>query len=385
MTRASEFAVASVSDVHVGNHAAAGGQVYAGLNQRCRDVVHALRRAVVAAEEAGAEHFVVNGDLFDTHRPSPQVIHAVGTVLSSFPNYVHLVRGNHDAASQALDDDALAPLGLIDNVEVWDEPGSAQVATWNLLFVPYQPGHAKLWLPGALDVALEGRLPNGDRSALFVHVGLRDEVSGGGHPWAREAEDAIDVDLLASMCASRGISRVFAGNWHHRRVFEFSGVRMEQVGTLAPTGWDNAGLGDAFGNVAILHGPGGETSSVQVACPRFIQDTPERVALMAAQIRRRLDEGCPVHVRFIVSEARGDTATAAQVAADLGLTSWRAVVDKQEVRLRALTAASLARSKETIEGSLEQYVATKLADRPPSRRAAVLARAKILVAGEGRR
>lgn len=372
------MSLAAVADVHAGNHALHGGPLDAGVNNRLKLVLRALRHALDGAHQRGCEDFVVLGDLFDVHRPSPQVVAAVGRTLLSFTGRVHLLRGNHDASTSAPGDDALAPLALLHNVSVYDQPSTFPIDGAPVLMVPHQVGPAHQWIESAIDQASLGNMQGG---LLCVHLGLRDEHSGKGHDWAAQAEDAVDVSLLAELCAARGITQVLAGNWHTARDWTINGVHLRQVGALAPTGFDNPGLVE-YGRVSLPHG-----DAFVVPGPRFLVSSIKELVLNAGVIRKEELAGCSIFVRVDceASEVADTAEEAAQLAEDLGLAGWQVLPSKHEAKLRALASAAMARSAETFDDALGAFVTEKFKDKTEAHRARVLREVKGCLAKEGAR
>jgi len=364
---------AFVADVHVGNHAVMGGDRVRGINTRCRLVVETLQRAVDAAIQRGASDFVVLGDLFDSHRPTPQVVAAVMAVLSTFPGSVHVLRGNHDAASDEVLDDALAPLAFCPNVRVYSRPDCVESADGILLLVPYRPGPSADWLQRDVQVAFacRGMQPLGGVPlpiCVAVHLGLRDAANTKANPWAALAEDAVDVSDLAVVCASVGAQMAVAGNWHGHFRWQLPGVEAVQVGALAPTGWDNPGL-DGYGRVEFWP-PGPGRSGVEVAGPRFLNRIPSRGMVTAAP------SGCVLYARLRDTRERVvEAQIAVQSAIASGLLAGGVVeVEAAGAQAEAREAVSLALSGALAERAVHDH-ATAMELDPGVDRADVTARA----------
>ena len=163
----------AIADVHLANHKAFGGALDAGLNARARAVVTALRdvRDHFERANAGPSELIVLGDLFDTHHPSPQLVDAVmGAINQSYDVRVHMLVGNHDAASVAPGDHAMIPFRHLTGYEVHDRPAVVTTRGGDeLVLVPYQPGIAREWLPEALGAILGPQGGTRSGSASTVH------------------------------------------------------------------------------------------------------------------------------------------------------------------------------------------------------------------------
>lgn len=281
--------VAICADVHVGNHLQFGGEYEAGVNRRCQMALDCLASAVHQAFERECDCFIVAGDLFDTVRPSPQVLARAMEILAPWPGSVHVLRGNHETVSIAEGDNSLAPFKSLGHCRVVERPEAIEHLEWVIGLVPYQPGPAKEWLSGAVGEAFKGLSWVGSvpkrQAALVLHMGLRDQKLRDEGVWAKALEDVVDVEELGEICAEHGVGRVYAGDWHGRNEFlvkvpaqgkrKAFNVRMTQIGALCPTGWDNPGF-DGYGGLEFWppQGDVGEQCRVEIPGPRFVHRIP---------------------------------------------------------------------------------------------------------------
>lgn len=217
--------LAAVADPHIGNHKLFGGETHGGLNWRCMMALKSLELAVDQAIIQECDAFVVLGDLFDSHRPSPPVIAAVQTIFSKFETglgrHVFLIAGNHDKSSEDPGDNALAPLRPVATV-IDSKPMMLDVSGSAVLLGPYRAEPATLWIREYLEM-LDG---SATKTLLATHVGLIDDHTP---PWLRDAHDAVPASMFEK-------HHVMAGNWHAFNSFGVSGC---QCGALTPTGFDN--------------------------------------------------------------------------------------------------------------------------------------------------
>jgi DNA repair exonuclease SbcCD nuclease subunit len=297
-----------VADVHLGPHRRYGGKTVVGVNDRCRHVLRALRRAKTLAVEGGASAFVVAGDLLDGVKPTPQLIAAVQDVLSDVPCV--LLLGNHEQHSATLGDHSLAPLrpvaSVVDVPTTVQLPGTPEV---DLVCVPFRPGRASVWLPGAaLEAAVSAR-PGSDR-VLVVHLGIADDNTAF---FLKGAEDSVTVDQVVEVARSVGARTVIAGNWHNARRWSVGGVDVVQVGTLCPVGYRDSGT-DGRGGVAVYDagepgdGPwraarGPSIELLSVPGPRFIQVTGSSTDVIDAVARAKARGADPLYVEATVPDA----------------------------------------------------------------------------------
>lgn len=350
-----------VADVHIGNHRKHGGETVSGINKRCQQVLDALKHACdIVAEQRG--YLLSNGDLFDVAYPSPQIIAAAQRVLETVPAV--LLKGNHEGASSAENDNALAPLAPI--ATVVERPQFIRLTSpdhkeqVDLLCVPFMPGPASEWFPEAVrklaDEASKFKLPKPHRLLEF-HLGVEDNKTPS---YLRGAPDSIKLKVLENLMQECAIDYAFCGNWHeHRHWYVIDGKRgVMQVGTLAPTGWDNAGS-DGFGKLVCYDTQTVPHISVhEIPGPRFIDvNGPSAVDTIVASLR---EEGNSVYARW--KAGINDVANAQEELRewqDAGLIQgWETrLEDDDEAEEASLRAAQMARTSQTLEEALAAFVA----------------------------
>jgi hypothetical protein len=384
--------IAFLADVHLGNHQRHGGPVRAGLNRRCREALDAFRCAVNLVDTLGCNVGVVLGDLLDYQRPEAQLLAEVQTVLRESSVVWNVTLGNHEMVSTADGDHALGPLGVVANVH--DRPELAVVRhDVELAVFPFRPGApAAEWLPGALaETWPAGRPHQAEHAVLGVHLGVSDASTA---PWLRGAHDSVDVDLLARLAAAYRVSHVFAGNWHDRRTWTVGvndppplrsrrAVCVTQLGALVPTGWDNPGV-EGYGTVAVWDG--GAVELHEVPGPRFLKlrgFTPSQVRAAAEAARAR------GHVPYVdATVGPGQAEDARAVLRALGVRG-DVSHDAEEASAEARTAATVARSADTLDSALAGFVraaplpelAVELGEDPDAFRAEVLSESRRYLAG----
>lgn len=353
-----------VADVHVGNldgrHG--GGVVRGGLNQRCREVLATLERAYARAAELEVGHMVILGDLFDrSSETRPQMVAAVQQIIGRIKTTV--VLGNHDQESTDAGDNALAPLApvaqVIERPDVVDLGQQGRRGGWEveLVCVPFQPGPAKSWLPGAVELALEGRPVQRqppDARLLALHLGIDGPETP---PFLKGKDDSIELGHLFQVMKACGITAAFAGNWHDRRAWRRpDGLRVLQVGTLAPTSLRDAGM-DNVGTLAVVScglEPAGEIIET-IPGPRFIDVRGQTVKLPQVDPK----DGWSLRVRMTVPPEQAAAASRVVAEAKEAGRICGAVVDLDEgvAKAAARTAAVEARNAKSLDGAIEAFVA----------------------------
>ena len=333
------MSVTFVADVHLHNHRKFGGPFVGGLNERCRDIVAALRKATELSR--GSDAFIVLGDLFDTTKPTPQMITAVmSALLDGHPNTLLLV-GNHDQVSTYSGDHAMAPLGMLPNVTVVERPGKfIESSCTPLAVVPFRPGDAKSWLRE--DLSSMGDLKG---YTVCVHLGVMD---GETPHYLKEVHDAIHVDLLLELQEEFGFASVIAGNWHHHQVWDFENLKVVQTGALVPTGFDNPGL-TGYGTVGELCA--GKFSRQEVPGPRFVKCSDK------SELSKAFESKHKVIARWTVPPSQLNSAIE-EVASEFPAGRVEVIPDDAIARTNARKAAIAARSADTLEHALEAFVSS---------------------------
>lgn len=354
------------ADVHIGNHKKLGGRTLAGCNERCEIVVETLARACDRLLAFGVRpaQLVVCGDLFDTSRPSPQVLRKAQATLERLRDSrtgesgAVLLVGNHDRVSDAPGDHALGPLApvarIIERPTVM-RPGTGHV---ELLCVPYMPGNAREWFaPTVASLANECERGVGKprERVLCFHLGIEDDRTS---HYLKGAHDAIDLADLRAVMAEHGIRHAFAGNWHEFRSWDANETgKIVQCSALAPTGFDNAGL-DGFGMLHLYdHGAKQQITSVEIPGPRFL--TVQGASAAETVIDSANEAGHLVFARY-----RADAAHVKEAQATLDEWISEAIVhagfvdpeDDEQAEKAARDAAKAARKAETLGQALAEFV-----------------------------
>lgn len=373
--------IAVCADLHIGLHRVFSGPTEAGINRRCRLVLDAVRCAVQAAWDARCTHFYVLGDLFDTSRPSPQVLAATIDALRSPdthdidgrpPMEVTVLCGNHDQVSSLPEDNAVAVLRRA-GIEVVEAPellvGGGEEDETNIVCLPFLTGDNRKTLPALLDDQVSrwkrdvwGR----GATVLLGHFGIVDPATP---PWLRDAQDAIGVDVLMELMRRHGIGLTAAGNFHTRQVWNADLQRahpghrsfvftstfplITQVGALCP-----ADFGDKppFGTLAVIDTQAAALEVHEIPGPRFVRCASAKDVL--DHINQRHPEGCTFFVRLVapphlLQEAQDRIADWKKegIIADGDVEVDRVA---QEAATRAAVAA--AAKVATLEEALPAYV-----------------------------
>lgn len=402
--------IAFLADLHIANHRAHGGPVISGINRRCRLALDALKRAVEKAEAEGCAMLFILGDVFDTTRPEPQVTAAVQQIINPNKMVVVIVEGNHDQISTDQGDHSLGPLMPVATVisdpthwlERWhhverNAPVADELDVWA---VPFEPGPANEWLPRRLAELEEDRnLKNTPanmttKRVLVTHLGISDHDT---EPWMKATQDQVPAHLLGELAKQYGFSMVFAGNWHYHRVFNLAAPgfpKAVQVGTLIPTGWDNPGL-KGHGTMPIWDTKTNELRVHTIPGPRFLTVNGQENAPTEWHDALKL-RGVPygdtqpmpppngwhlyVRIKTTADKLAKEQAWLEGLKTRGAVIDGEVVLDDVEVRGQARTAATVARSAETLQSALAGYVAEMpLPDGVD--RAEVLARSQRYLAG----
>lgn len=269
--------IAIVADVHVGNHAYAGGVTAGGINERCALTLVSLRAALHQARERRAATFFIAGDLFHTRRPEPAIIAAVQRVLREEMGQmpVVIVPGNHDMLDATASAGNTACEPLHQQATVIRQPTWVETDAANVLCVPFSSEMPMAeYLAAVLAKEHTGRIKP---PILVTHVG----VYGKDAPsWMASARDAIEAGVLLDLMAAHGFTQAVVGNFHQHGEWrrDDHGPVVVQVGTLCPVGFGDAGYFPVVGGMALLDPASGEVEMVEVPGPRFAQGAIEEIA-----------------------------------------------------------------------------------------------------------
>lgn len=361
--------IAAVADVHIANHRRWAGAADAGINQRCADVLAALDRAIAVADAEKADIFIVLGDLFDTTTPTPQVLARVQRCFRVTQRPFLILLGNHDMVSDARGDHACGPLDSAPHVMVVGVPTSLMLdEAHQLLMVPFRPGPAHEWIAAAIVEA--GRetvqaMKKVRHRTLCLHLGIENEDTP---PFLRGAPDSIKATELLTLMERYGIDDVLAGNWHNRLVVETKDRRIVQVGTLAPTGWDNPSAcgvkgvvegRDGYGGLAILDTAVPILAST-IPGPRFLTSHyPDPTDKILRRITPEMaEQGWRFYIRREVEqpeEVAVDQA-ALRAAQDAGLIAgFEVTLDRSEIEMNLRRAASEAKRAGSVDEAVARY------------------------------
>lgn len=380
-----------LADVHVGNPKRFGGIVRRGMNERCMDILQVLQNACVESCKRGYDYLVVNGDLFDTSWPEPQLLSRVQDIMKSATEWPDrrpiefiLIVGNHDQQSNGEGDHALGVLKPYATIVETPKLMRLDPGVVELLCVPYRVGVAKEWMPNVL-ASLVPKAPGKKlgyskvaHRLLAVHLGIADEDTA---PFLRNAHDAIHVEQLSELMAEHNFNAAFAGNWHEAIVWDNPPPVVQQIGALVPTGWDNPGL-EGYGGFACYDTETGQHTHEELPGPRFLH--VRSVAEAKATLLRASSAGHILYLKITVGPELVPDALAfvAEAKKKKLLREAEVVADKEEAIAAARTTAMVTRSEDSLAASLAAYVeAMQLDDGIP--RQAVLDRANGYLTKQG--
>lgn len=349
--------IAFVADLHVACHRRMGGAVTASINIRCSIILHTIRRAIERAHELGCSAFFVLGDLFDSDHPEPQIVAAVQGLFRWAQKRgmrVVVLLGNHDQTSTEFEDHALSPLS--DVATIVDETECVKIFTADtantnptrVLCVPFAPVESESYLREQL---------KGKRSEILcVHMGVRDEKTA---PWLRNCKDAISAPVLAELAHSIGAKHVVTGNWHSRQQWAIDGVEILQLGTLCPTGWSDPGF-EGVGTLGIWED--GSLTYEVVPGPRFVAYSGGLPSNLAES--EVLLGGDKIFLSWTVdaegfAESQSEIVRLKQAGS---IVDGEVLIDRTASIAAARTAATGARSADTLEDSLTAYVRAMFLD-----------------------
>ena len=334
-----------LADLHIDNYQQFGGPQEGGVNQRAEYILATIRRAMELGDKV-----VILGDIFNKSKPPPVLIYRMQAALACAYD-VCVIPGNHDMDSDAIGNNAVAPLSMSYST-VHQRP-----ACWfNVIVVPFQVGSPESWLPNAIEEALSG-LSTAPR-VLATHFGISDDST----PYHLDNSSGhINVNKLVQICKRYGISFVFSGDWHRHQRWDIDGVTVVQVGALCPNRFPPQYEQASIGPAVVLDN--GEVSMVNVPGPRFYK-------LNFTKVRREgwtiPSDALPAYIRL--KHRLEDTQEAKEWASALQVEhklSERAgifggldfEVDRGIEVIKAHAASFEARQASSLEEAVQRYVA----------------------------
>jgi DNA repair exonuclease SbcCD nuclease subunit len=349
--------IAIVADCHIHNFPAFGGHSTSGINSRCAITLDTLDLAYETAMDNECKLFLVAGDLFDTSKPTPQVITAVQEIFSP-KLHNGLLIGTHDPFSFANGDHALGPLQ--DRCTIYDKPNIVTVDKSSFLVIPVQEGDATSYIKESLKTLYKDHaeiLANADKKIIVMHAGIPD----GASPVYLKGPDTISISSLVELCKEYKIDFVFSGHWHTRMVWkEIDSVKIVQIGALCPTGFDNPGF-KGYGTLIIYDTESNSYSLFEIPGPRFAMinspkgyATDEFAALNEAT-KLQKEAGNKVFLRATVLPDHV-SETLKHAAASEVFSDVEVFADKDVISKVARKAATAAKSAKTLEESLTAFI-----------------------------
>lgn len=346
------------ADPHIGNHQRFGGPLVSGINTRCRWTLDALRGAVeYAAGRPEATALVVAGDVFDTAKPTPQIIRATQDVLADSRVPVYLLVGNHDRVSYEPGDHALGPLAS-SRVHVIETPEVRLSGDTAMLLIPSMRRAGDEVLASCLECAPrneEWRVAA--RRIVVSHMGIATQTSPRyllGDTRAVGAAAALDMLLKHHAHA------LYSGDWHEHELIvspEDSSASIMQIGALCPTGFDDDGM-SSYGTL-VVDGPktwGGYAAPG----PRFLTFgfSDNESVLVSASLTGTLSklQWRPLFVRARCAPDEMQHAQRILADVDPPLTGWEVIPNTRSAERAARAAAAAARNTGTLAQALARFV-----------------------------
>lgn len=343
--------VGYIADVHVGNPKKWPGSTVAGVSERAQHVLNALERAVQLARASGCEALGVAGDLFDYASIEPQLVAEVQRIFADIP--VFAIPGNHDMASMALGDHALAPLQ--DHVSIIETPNILHIGGIDVWCVPFEPGPPSEWLPLRLQQLEDsGQRRKAAGTHLMLHMGISDSAT----PYFLDQSTGhIKSSELRALMDQYSIDWTFSGDWHRHQVWQDASRGIVQIGCLAPNRFPPGEHEHGHIGAMVFAEDTDGIELVDVPGPRFAKltfkgDSPAKYTLPL--------KGDPLYIKMVCKEPEEEAAKEL-------LKEWedngtaRATelsVDRAERRAAARTAAHEARKASSVDEAIRVYVNT---------------------------
>lgn len=343
--------IAYIADVHVGNPKKWPGATTAGVSDRARHTLAALETAVSLAKSQGCEALGIAGDLFDYSAIEPQLVAEVQRVLADIP--VFAIPGNHDMASLAPGDHAIAPLQ--DHLTIVEAPSILHVGGVDVWCVPFEPGPPSEWLPLRLQQLEDSGERRGTAGThLMVHMGVSDDAT----PYFLDQSTGhIRAGDLRELMDKYGIDWAFAGDWHRHQAWQDASRNIVQVGCLAPNRFPpGAHEHGHIGPLVIAEDIDGY-EMVDVPGPRFAKFRFTKASRAAYKLPLKAR---PLYIKMTCNEEQeAEAKELLKEWEDAGTAlATELVVDRAEKRAAARTAAHEARKASSVDEAIQVYVNT---------------------------
>lgn len=159
-----------------------------GLNRRCRELLWAIERDVkLWVEEHGVTSVVQLGDFFDGPRPSGAVLDASIRMIQNTGVPWHILRGNHDIASYEAPS-AIAPLGHVPGVTIYERPTLANIDGFLVGMVPYMGPDAAAEIDKACQELFSRHHPYWSSTQMAREIAQH---------WAHDEDLSHQIDFMA--------------------------------------------------------------------------------------------------------------------------------------------------------------------------------------------
>ena len=359
---------AIISDIHLHNFRAFGGKSCAGINGRAQLVLDTLQDAFHVAELSEVTDMFILGDLFETTRPEPQLIAAVGQVFTTTNMMIHILVGNHEQCSTQQGDHALGPLELLRNVDVIDTPRRVWPSCLPTLALPFTPEEP---LDALRTLFSNTSWPDqATPRMLLMHEGIRTKDTPAFIP------GGIGFSALQDLCEENEIKYALSGHWHEHMCQHMLTGKDEtmicQVGALCPRSFQDSADPQFYGKLAMLGD--GAVSTVTIPGPRFIKAT----SFDDLDVQRmKCGEDDTIYVRLFrpAEEMTASHKVMEEYVVKNGLAGGEVVpVAVDTTTLVEETAEVIRRATEGIEHTLHIYVELTLVNKPVEFRELVEAR-----------
>lgn len=274
-----------VADCHIGNHQLFRGRTEAGINERCKAALRALKTMYLLAAVKNVDRVYIAGDLFDTSSPSPQIVAAVMDIIAEADEgpgrcriETVILKGNHDSNSPNPGDHALGPLAHVALVV------EGVTTLGNTLLLPFQPKPTE-WLRDAFE-----SIRPSQGTVVISHFGISDAETP-----SYMQHGGVSENLLDSLAGEYRLGAWLSGDWHaHKRFYLPSAPYCQtyQIGALVPTGFDNPGGDELYGSLLVLDpsDPAGTMTRVVVGGPRFFYSPDEPGMSRLTYLKLRIDQ-----------------------------------------------------------------------------------------------
>jgi len=235
-----------IPDLHLGAGTSIGKDLYnTGLNSRVQDQKDLLDFILAKAESEQVDRLVVLGDIWESPKPNPTVVHIfLEWLLEASESFtIDIIQGNHDFIRGGANKISMLDcikLAEIPNCNIHTEIGYDYTDGNYMVYVPFtdreQIGakttlEAQQMLQAQIKEVIHEDIADGSIMLCFGHLALEGSMWVGNEV----ADDHNEIFVTKKMMQDLNFDRVFMGHVHKHQTISKRYPFMQHVGSLDRT------------------------------------------------------------------------------------------------------------------------------------------------------